>query len=104
MAVTFVIHPGVKCLVRQGEGEWVPHRTTKRLEFDRYTVADNGGRWLFRQGEWQIKVASSQVDGRGPKQKRAADATNSSPGVGTFNKSILGRNGKGASRRRARRR
>lgn len=101
---TYVIQPGVKCLVRRDGEEWVNYRTTKRLEFTRYTPTDNGGRWLFREGEWQIKVASSQVQGRGPAQKRPTDATNSDPGVGTFNKCILGKNGRGASRRRARRR
>lgn len=56
----YQIKKGSKCLifkVGSGLAEWKQFKTTKKLEFDDYAIADQGGRWQFKDGEWLIKVA-----------------------------------------------
>ncbi len=96
----FTIPKGTKCHVYKkasGTG-WQPFVTTKELTFLSHGVTDNGGRWVFDNGDgWVLKVPSCHVVGREAKAETDADR-------GTFNRCILGRNGKGANRRRNRRR
>lgn len=98
----FTVRSGVRCQVKKvGEEDWREHRTTKVLEFDRGELVDNGGRFLFVDKGWKLRVARCFVTAKG--WTKPTDATSGSPGVGTFNKSILGKNGRGSSRRRRRR-
>lgn len=92
----FVIPVGTSCRVRKrGGGDCVSHVTTRPLTFDTHGVASNGGLWTFVvDGEWDLHVSPRFVIGRDEKQDRTRQQ------YGTFNKSILGRNGRGASRRR----
>lgn len=91
----FFIPAGTKCKVkRPGAAEWVPHETTRDHEFPSHGIADNGGSWVFRKAGFAMKVATCFVIGREQKtqQKRSQS---------TFNACPFGRNGRGASRRKA---
>lgn len=90
----FKIRKGTKCHVyKKGTGTgWKSFMTTKDLTFDSHGVTDNGGRWLFDNGDgWLLKVPPCFVEGREPKAdewvplKRGKASTT---------------RGKGASRRR----
>jgi hypothetical protein len=93
----FKIRKGTKCHVyKKGSGgEWKPFTTTKELVFDTHGVTDNGGRWVFDNGDgWVLKVATCFVVGREEKSnewvplKRGKASTS---------------RGRGASRRKGRR-
>jgi hypothetical protein len=95
VAVLFRIKAGTRCRVRKkGETDWRDYRTTKGLAFATHGVTANGGLWTFEQGGWELAVSPRLVKGRGPQPAPPQQQYT------TFNKSILGRNGRGANRRR----
>jgi hypothetical protein len=67
----FTVVAGTKCWVRKGfDGPWIRYRTVRDWVFDRYTLANNNGCWVFQHGDWFLKVATSLVQGRSPKQQQ----------------------------------
>lgn len=60
-AGTFVVPVGVACAVSLGGGPWVTYTTRVETVFDRYEPTDNGGRWLFRKGDWALKICPVNV-------------------------------------------
>jgi hypothetical protein len=88
----FRITRGTPGLVRKAGGKWKPYRATKSQVFAS-AIPHRGGYLTFDLGGWQFMALRKHVEGDDLR-----------PGVGTFNKCILGRNGRGANRRRALRR
>lgn len=98
MTTRYEVRAGTACRVRRvGGRRWRDHKTTKALTFDKYTPADNGGAWVFVRAGWELKVPPCYVRRLDPKPPPPA---RQSVGFGTFNRCVLGRNGRGASRRK----
>lgn len=86
-------------LVRKAGGKWHPHKATKDLVFET-ARPHKGGYLVFSRGSWEFMVLDRHARGG----YQAPPAANKLNGFGTFNRCVLGRNGRGASRRRAMRR
>lgn len=82
---------------RVGTSDWKKYTTRRTCRFDTYEPTDNGGKWLFRQDGWEMKVCPALIVRKKKKTTRYPYPQ------GTFNKCILGRNGRGSRRRRNRR-
>lgn len=67
----FKIAKGTRVLVRRaGEQQWTEYVTSRWLAFDRYEVADVGGRWLFARDGWELKLPPSSVQRRPGKAQK----------------------------------
>jgi hypothetical protein len=93
-APVFHVRKGTPGLVRRLGGKWRPHRATKDLAFPT-ARRHKGGHLIFARGDWEFMVLARHADGGTGQPYQYAR---------TFNRCILGRNGRGASRRRALRR
>lgn len=96
----FRISKGTPGLVRQIGGKWRPHKATKDSTFDT-AVRHLGAYLIFTRQRHEFMVLEKHVNGGFREQVRERQEL---PKYGTFNRCILGRNGRGASRRRAMRR
>lgn len=97
MSLTFFVRPGKPCEIRKREQtEWTPYRTTKRLTFQKAQVWAPTGQTIFATGEWELRIAGEHVMTLETNPQRLDKL----PRYSTFNKGIMGRNGKGANRRR----
>lgn len=96
----FHIAKGTPELVRKAGEKWRPHKATRDSLFSS-AVPHRGGYLIFARGGYEFMVLSKHVNGGFREHVRSR---NEYPKRGTFNRCILGRNGFGASRRRAMRR
>lgn len=91
-----------KCkILSPGSKEWVDHVTKEEHVFVERKIEDNGGKWAFESRGWKIKVYPPLVIRIGGEHRKFKKPK---PQIGTFNRSVLGKNGRGASRRRKMRR
>lgn len=92
----YLVPRGTQVHVRvTGSPLWVSYTTTKDCHFYSRATIRNGGFWVFEKDGWEMRVVPrSVVEKKQPKSRQNYD---------TFNKCILGRNGRGANRRRNRR-
>lgn len=92
----YLVPAGTQVHVRvTGSPLWVEYVTTRDCHFYSRTSVSNGGFWVLEKDGWEMRVLPSRVIHRPMKKKKN--------NYDTFNKCILGRNGRGASRRRNRR-
>jgi hypothetical protein len=94
---TLCIPEGTPGQVRKAGGEWRPHNATKDHRFAT-AIRHDGGYLVFVLGDWQFKVLGRLVLGG---HQRPVTVGHDYPKSGTFNRCILGPNGRGVSRRRA---
>ncbi len=86
-----LVRKGTPGLVRKVGGKWRPFKATKNTTFIAGEYRPHSGGYLiFSRKGWEFMVLERHLT-----QQKGGPTR-----YGTFNRSILGRNGKGANRRR----
>src|ERR1700730_14079204 len=98
----YFVSQGTPGFVSKGTGRWQPFKATKDLCF-KEAVPHKTSYLVFVSGPWEFMVLTAHTNGGFAKmedeRRRIKEAFAREP-YGTFNRSILGRNGRGANRRR----
>jgi hypothetical protein len=97
----YCIHKGTPGLLRQGRGPWRPHKATRDRTFAEADARPHrGGYVVFALAGYEFMLLEKHArEGYRPRE-RGKSPTGRHQQFSTFNKCILGHNGRGATRRR----